>query len=311
MVDIPRFITYQLKKRGDLFNPTPNNPEGGIIKSITAKGELLIDEGPWKLIGVPAHGPHHPDGHTVCWVCKHDEHDNVIGWSPQTWRQIPPQFLTKIQDFIMNKQQENPLLRAYFYIGFADPQTKALLTNTQTIYSRGLQTQMRMHIHLVESIPEHTPHRVLQLGCRPDEVAMETILNESAQQTIRELGMMLRGYGTQVPTEISPRNVPEMVLPRMFFGFDSFVDTFTHTLDLFEELHPSWLAYAQTFGEKRIPLPIGVLQAKQCAVPSGGILLPSPHDREVFSLTDKPVYSTPLTISGFIQTLEGAGFEHV
>lgn len=307
---IPKHIITSIPDRGRVHIPTKDDLESGIIASMVSKLKAegpLLRAGHHRVVALDSPLPHHfdPDQqHTVMWIYNRDKQEpfEISPWNDYSWYEVAGdrEFLValdKKMDEMQNTTSSLPL-RVYFFIGFVPPGEEC----SNIVYSRGLQTQMRMHVHVVSPIPEnHSYNQILELGSTGDRYSYTQMINEARERSSDYFRTELNDFGTPITYhQVLGRNGNPALLRHNMYGFSTLEDALGQCLSLREKVKNGWVAHTQAiYGVKRDEITGLDLEIMQSHVPNFGIIKPSFIDRQNGKTNDNFRYwVVPFSVSG-------------
>jgi hypothetical protein len=311
---LPDIPIFKIAPRGNIFTPTPGDPDSGIsevlAQTLRQPGfRSPVEAGSHRLIPYAATIPHTPEGtHIVYWVDR-EKGNTPATWKNDSWRKLAEdnEFLSEVERFVNREQAKDPSLRMYFFMGFADG-TESI--PHERVSRRAMQSQRRQHLHAV-SFNFETPHGLLDpIGNDAHKTQLSLLLNaggEHAIQTFREQLQQVH-YGQEFtfvqPLGITRRSYTE----RTLFGFESLQEALQQSLRLVEHVQGDWTRYLTTLKNEThtfagLPLPL-----IQSCVPNMAFFFPSEEDRKQSTESQRfTIWTMPFAVTGFHSAITPGG----
>lgn len=309
-----------VSSRTDLkpFKPSANDPESGIKKVLKNEGWSIFSSGKhrlWFHNRIPQ--PHHPKQdsslssinptHEIYWLMQNESSNMIANWHPLSWAFIANdhRFTSGVDLFFDKKQNNNPNLRVYHLLGFAEDYHKmqaqeyidksSRVNKPISIAMWGSQSQARGHIHSVEAVsPEHFTSyvSVSELNGDSQKRILPYMTNGAGRQTTILLSDKLTDFGQkynyiQSIGKVSSTKEPYQ-LTQTVYGFESWQSALTASLNLQKELAECWLRYAAFVGT--LPVYVGgeiITYLQQACVPSFTLYRPNEADRKLMNLHNR------------------------
>ncbi len=299
---------------GDLHIPTTGDLEGGILESITLRGNELLRVDNHAAVQLSSLRPHHPDGSDVLWIVERSG-ETITSWDDQAWQRLAQnsQFLTSIEKLVSKIRESDPKKHVYFFMGFVSSDQHF---DGIPVYPRGLQSQKRAHMHITDPITIKTPYeRLLDVSHGSDARQMAIALNNAAEFSIQYFQSRMTDYGEKF-TFHHPLGINEKTPnDHTMFGFHSLQEALVKSLALIDAVLPDWISHAEKLVQAQLPQPVdGVtLRYKQTAVPSIDFIFPSAENRRLGQVeNDYPVWTMPFSVinAQYVLTEGGVVFDH-
>ncbi len=303
-VEIPKI---RIPARGDVFEPTAANLDGGINQALEERGQFALCAGNHELVALPSTLPHYPwqlnsqngeEVHMTYWVNK-GASKKINGWTVESWQGLAQDgvFLQAVENRFRKRREMGLDTRVYFLIGFVNP---ADVINDDLVFSRGLQTQHRPHLHEVKPIDLTTPFSE-KMNARNgiDFRKLKFFLNLAGERCIGQFQNDLEDFGERFIYKQQLNRDGKRILSRTMFGFDTLQEAISKSLQLQERVWDRWLPYVRSIALE-YEKPKGKeadLIIKQSQIPNMAIIIPSYKDIQNGQVeSDKNIWVMPFAV---------------
>lgn len=293
---MPRIPIVEIAPVGDVFIPTENDRSSG-IDAILSEKQPMFTAGNFEVLEHPATMPHTIDGqHMVYWLNR---------WGmirPLPWNQDQLQelahdqvFLSGFQDWLNQQRRERKKHAwVYFNLGFLPKSVPVVRDGVAYI---GLQSQERVHVHLVDELPPVVPSRWLELADESSRSQWARLLNVAGEASIRRLQPQLGNFGRRITlTQV----LGGERWHRTAYAFHSLADALPAIVELQNRIAITWLEHARELAAAD-PVEFAgyFFQAMQSAVPNFSAVLPNDLDRSRLSVEgEESVWVFPFNTFG-------------
>lgn len=237
----------------------------------------------------------HAEFHYIYWL---GNKKNDLVNQENTWRH-PASLYSLASDLNFGKNLEylfdsiqtfQPNVRFHHGLGFPNQAELQLyeqsfspnrVTGLNRVLPFGIQTQERMHIHLLGAYQDYSDASFVSASQNLDQFA--AFANISGNIALNYFEQQFKNFGTQFSffqNIYNPDTNSSFHIERPMFGFDNWNEAFQASLEMVDTLRPLWIDYLNHFIHQNYENDGLKLNLAQSIIPNMTIMLPTESDRK-------------------------------
>lgn len=304
-----RLRVVDIPNRGKTTTPTDDRLHDDIDFSLQ-KADILFTASGFELRRLSAVSPHTLGRHEVLWL-NHPQPKRNIHWDTLSEQQVMQQdiFWQEVEKYARQEQQHSKEnLRAYMYHGFILPEWKN--GSEAPVIWRGMQSQIRLHMHLAETLPPDTVHEWLNSQLDAQSISsIARFLNLAGESMIQLHTPALQNFGERFEYHQPLLGNPEVpTYTRTLFAFPDLGTAIRASIQLKKQVSEYWFIMAQAVVEHSPQLFAGqMFSMMQSAIPNFVYILPCEEDQKLTHRTKPEVWVAPFAVVGAPEMLTQGG----
>lgn len=301
---MPKIPVVEIAQRGELAKPTNGGIDSYLQATINENPEAIIQlSAEHRLIQLAPTSPHTNGDHMVYWVDRGNTAE-VGKWEKSLSKDLleDQEFWNNTQAFFTDKMQQNPNLRLYCYIGFAETPINGLPHVTPV----GMQSQPRIHFHLAESITASDTVGEISTADPENALRVGVLLDEGVNFVGKKIDM--NGFGQEfLFLQQIGIGRDAYILERRMYAFDSLYDAMDEVTLLKDGAKHFWNRVLSEIGGENVIFDGVNVPVMQAAVPNFVIMMPDlesrAHAEEIGQKA--PVWVMAFTTTGAAALIQG------
>ncbi len=299
----------EIPARGTVTTPQESRLHDDINSALTSAEPLFTQSG-LELRRLEATSPHTLGRHDVLWLNEPCE-TSSIHWDTQSELKTgnSPDFWRSVEQYVRTEQHTHGKnLRGYMYHGFILPEWKN--GTTAPVIWHGLQSQVRLHMHLAESLPKDTQNGWID----STESARNTsliarFLNLAGEGMLLQYPHTVFGFGERFQYDQHLLGNDETTRQsRTLFAFPDLATAIEQSRELKKSISEYWFIMAQSLAEHSPQMFAGqVFSILQSAVPNFVFIIPSEEDMHELNRAQQEVWVAPFSVVGAPEMLTPGG----
>jgi hypothetical protein len=276
-----------------VWKPTKTDLESGVVavlqehatvQHIGGNHKFLVHENPPTI--------HHPDKdkHTIYWLDQFGDGQSIVPWTDQSWELLAQDrmFLNTSDALFSQMQSQNEDLRVFHAFGFAQQSDGDKIAGRK-VDSRGVQSQYRGHLHLVDGVnPQTFPNDWMkEKQILKSQWLLPFFLNTAGELAIQNYSTQLKNFGERVTYSQSVGAIESFDIQRTMFAYSSWEEALNSVVELYSQLYEGWLNTAAMIGESKVEFSGAMIDVLQGAVPGFMIVKPSEKDKKAGGISEK------------------------
>ena len=299
-------VEAKARGNGNLAIVTQENP-GGAMDKVLAQfpplESLHFTKATFDVRCVPSIKPHTGGNamHDCLFVTRKDVNNRVIHWNDQEWDNVisDKYFVEGLMEHISDLRAIKPGLKSYLVMGFTPlrgPQVP------KHFYPRSLQSQYRMHIHVVEQNYFDGVMGKLVWEDKDDLEKAGLFFDKAQEYSLNDYSKYLCHFGKQFNylQLIGRPGSHQEIIKRTMFGFRSLSEALIASRVLQKKINlDNWERQAALIYQNGVNVDGYSLPIRQLPVPGFSIILPTPEDKANGNVDDDfEVWVQPFTTCG-------------
>jgi hypothetical protein len=290
------------------FKPRPDDLDSGIDSALGLDGAEVFRAHGLRLLSLEPTSSHNPQhgSHQVLWL------DRGRYRQPKPWQNEDVQYVAEnrifwdeFERYLEVLRQERPNMWCYMSLGFFDPAQPV----PEGAYPAGMQSQRRLHIHLVDPItrqskfPRATVAPDWQLSHNLNIAGELTYQKLADDPRLAQLGSPFT-YKQPFPGKVTKADFP--FLYRRLHGFEDAQSALAGVVQAQSAFAEDWCQITEAFNDQKHELNGFALPLAQAACPGFSLIIPSAKDRRRGRVKEEfGAWVVPFYVSGGPQILSG------